>query len=69
MKMTELEFNKLNIIAGKAFQAELVCLLVEDHPHKLTDTQVSALASLIKKLSGDVHAHLAEIIHQQENDK
>lgn len=56
MNMTDLELNQFKEIADKSFQAELLCALVEDHPHQLTETQVSALASLIKKLAGDIYA-------------
>ncbi|HAF1587713.1 TPA: helix-turn-helix domain-containing protein [Salmonella enterica] len=55
MNMTDLELNQFKEIADKAFKAELLCALVEDHPHQLTETQVSALASLIKKLTSDIY--------------
>ncbi|HIB1529918.1 TPA: helix-turn-helix domain-containing protein [Salmonella enterica subsp. enterica serovar Muenchen] len=55
MNMTDLELNQFKEIADKAFKAELLCALVEEHPHQLTETQVSALASLIKKLTSDIY--------------
>lgn len=69
MKMSELEFSQFNQIAEKAFQAELVCSLIEVHPHAFTETEVSALASLVKKLTGDVYFYMSEIIYKQENEK
>ncbi|WP_245609598.1 hypothetical protein [Trabulsiella guamensis] len=69
MKMSEPEFNQFNQIAEKAFQAELVCSLMEDHPHKLSESEVSALASLLKKLAGDVFVYMSEVSHQLENSK
>ncbi|MCE1344861.1 hypothetical protein LWV32_24255 [Enterobacter asburiae] len=69
MKMSEPEFNQFNQIAEKAFQAELVCSLMEDHPHKLSESEVSALASLLKKLAGDVFVYMSEVSHQLENQK
>lgn len=69
MKMSEPEFNQFNQIAEKAFQAELVCSLMEDHPHKLSESEVSALASLLKKLAGDVFVYMSEVSHQMENSK
>ncbi|OZP65491.1 hypothetical protein CIG53_24680 [Enterobacter asburiae] len=67
--MSEPEFNQFNQIAEKAFQAELVCSLMEDHPHKLSESEVSALASLLKKLAGDVFVYMSEVSHQLENQK
>jgi len=69
MKMSEPEFTNFNQVAEKAFQAELVCSLIEDHPHAFAETEVSALASLVKNLTGDVYAYMSEIIYQQENKK
>ncbi|CDZ82723.1 hypothetical protein BN1086_00809 [Citrobacter koseri] len=69
MNMTDLELKKFKKIADKAFQAELLCALIEDHPHQLNETQVSALASLIKKLTGDIYVYAGEIVYQQETVK
>lgn len=49
-------------VAEMAQQAELVCRLLEDYPHELTDVDVSSVATLVKKLSGDVAAWLIEEI-------
>ncbi|KFC07411.1 hypothetical protein GTGU_01791 [Trabulsiella guamensis ATCC 49490] len=42
---------------------------MEDHPHKLSESEVSALASLLKKLAGDVFVYMSEVSHQLENSK
>lgn len=44
-----------------AFQAEIICSLLEDTPNRMTDTEVSAIASLLKKLTGSVAAYLVEV--------
>jgi len=43
-----------------AFQAEIICSLLEDTPNRMTDSEVSAIASLLKKLTGNVAAFLIE---------
>jgi hypothetical protein len=35
----------------------LICALVEDHPHQLTEIEMSEISSLIKKLAGDVYVY------------
>jgi hypothetical protein len=42
---------------------------VEDHPHHLTEREVSALASLVKKLADDTYVYMSEVIYQLENQK
>ncbi|EMX9222913.1 hypothetical protein QD840_001970 [Citrobacter koseri] len=69
MRTTDLALEQLTKIADKAFQAETVCSLIEDHPHELTESQVIALASLIKTLAGDVRINMSEIIHQREDEQ
>jgi len=44
-----------------AHQAEIVCALLEDHPHHMTDGELSAIAALLKKLTGSVVSYLIEI--------
>ncbi|WP_145525711.1 hypothetical protein [Yersinia rohdei] len=43
-----------------AYQAELVCLLLESYPHELQSSDVSAIASLIAKLTGRAGGWLRE---------
>lgn len=69
MKMSEPELNHFREAAKKAFQAELICALVEDHPHQLTEIEMSEISSLIKKLAGDVYVYMSEVICVLENQK
>ncbi|MDV2871363.1 hypothetical protein [Phytobacter diazotrophicus] len=69
MNMSESEFKQFNSVAENILQAELVCALLEDHPHQLTDIELGALASLVKKLAGDAYVYMSTVIHQQENQK
>ncbi|EOT8810070.1 hypothetical protein ACKXK4_004731 [Escherichia coli] len=48
--------------AERAHQTEIIARLVEDFPHHLADSEVSAIATLLKRLSGDVTAWLIEEI-------
>ena len=66
MKMTVPELNQFKQSAENVFQAELICSLLEDHPHQLADSELSAIASLIKKLTGDAYVYMNEVIYQQE---
>jgi hypothetical protein len=68
MKMVPSELQRFKDIAEKAFQAEIICALLEDHPHRLIEDEVSAIASLLKKLSGDVYVFMNSEIYNQENN-
>ncbi|WP_260862765.1 hypothetical protein [Citrobacter sp. Marseille-Q6884] len=50
----------------RAHQTEIICRLIEDYPHRLVDSEVSAMATLLKRLSGDVVAWLIEEQAQRE---
>lgn len=50
----------------RAHQAEIICRLVEDSPHHLVDSEVSAIATLLKRLSGDVAAWLISELAERE---
>lgn len=52
--------------AEKAHQVELINLLIELHPNQLQDSEISALSSLMAKLSGDVAAFLIEKAAQED---
>lgn len=41
MKMSVAEFNQFKEAAEKTFQAELICSLLEDHPHQLGKVRTS----------------------------
>lgn len=66
MKMSVPELDQFKKTAENVFQAELICSLLEDYPHQLADSELSAIASLIKKLAGDAYVYMNEIIYQQE---
>lgn len=53
--------------AERAHQAELIFRLMEDHSHHLEDCDVSAMATLLKRLTGDVTAFLVEMVAEQES--
>ena len=49
MKMSVAEFNQFKEAAEKTFQAELICSLLEDHPHQLGKVRISR--SFLPKLT------------------
>ncbi|AMG53744.1 hypothetical protein [Citrobacter amalonaticus] len=69
MKMSDAELNQLKEAAEKTFQAELVCSLLENYPHKLADYEITVISSLIKRLAGDVYVYMNKVISQQEKDE
>ncbi|WP_256681789.1 hypothetical protein [Klebsiella grimontii] len=69
MKMSEAEFNRFKEAAEKTFQAELICSLLEYYPRQLADSELSSIASLIKRLAGDAYVYMNEVIYQQERDE
>lgn len=50
----------LDEVVEMARQAELVCRLLEDHPHQLDDLDVSDVAALLRRLCSNVTAWLIE---------
>lgn len=48
--------------AERAHQAEIIAHLVESCPHRMADGDVSAIATLLKRLTGDVTTWLWEEI-------
>lgn len=48
----------LHEAAERAHQTEIICRLLEVYPNKITDADISALASLLARLSGGVAAWL-----------
>ncbi|EEW1709058.1 hypothetical protein K5P55_004505 [Escherichia coli] len=44
----------LHEAAERAHQTEIICRLLEVYPNKITDADISALASLLARLSGSV---------------
>lgn len=51
--------------AEKAQQLEIINMLIEDYPHKMQDSEVTVLASLMAKLSGDVSLFLINEIEKR----
>ncbi len=49
-----------------AFQAEIICSLLEDTPNRMTNIEVSAIAALLKKLTGGVASYLIEVNSQKQ---
>ncbi|KGD79695.1 hypothetical protein HA49_01615 [Tatumella morbirosei] len=59
--------HTLEQVAEMAHQAEIVCRMWEDYPHSMADSEVSAMATLLRRLSGNVAAWLIE--EQAEKDR
>lgn len=41
-------------VAERAHQAEIICRMMESYPHRMVDSEVQAIASLLARLTGDV---------------
>ncbi|WP_241622509.1 hypothetical protein [Rosenbergiella australiborealis] len=52
--------HTLEQVAEMAHQAEIVCRMWEDYPHRMAESEVSAMATLVRRLSGNVAAWLIE---------
>lgn len=50
----------LQQVAERAHQAEIICRMMESYPDALVDSKIIAVASLLRKLTGDVCAWLIE---------
>jgi len=46
----------LESAAEMAHQAEFICPMMEDYPHQMADSEISAMATLLKKLTGSAAA-------------
>ena len=44
----------------RAHQAEIICRMIESYPDKLVDTEIIAIATLLRRRTGDVTAWLIE---------
>lgn len=51
--------------AEKAQQVELINLLIESYPHKMQDSEITALATLMAGLAGDVSLFLINEIEKR----
>lgn len=52
--------------AERAHQTEIICRLIEDCPRRLEDSEISAIATLLRRLSGGVAAWLIEELAERE---
>lgn len=50
----------LDQAAERAHQAEIICAMLEVYPNKLVDSEIIAIASLLKHLTGNVASWLIE---------
>lgn len=46
--------------AERASQAEVILMMLESYPHQLEDSELLAIVSLLKRLTGNVAAWLIE---------
>lgn len=51
--------------AEKAQQVEMINLLIESYPHKMQDSGITALATLMAGLAGDVSLFLINEIEKE----
>ncbi|MEQ4732390.1 hypothetical protein AB7W97_11430 [Providencia rettgeri] len=51
--------------AVKAQQVEMINLLIESYPHKMQDSEITALATLMAGLAGDVSLFLINEIEKR----
>lgn len=66
MKMSSYGLNAFRNAADKAYQAEIICILVESYPSKLEPSDINVICRLLKKLAGDVYVYMGEEIYKQE---
>ena len=52
--------------AESAHQAEVICLMLESYPDQMDYSELIAIASLLKRLTGNVSAWLVEEQAQRE---
>lgn len=53
--------------AERASQAEVILMMLECYPHQLEDSELSAIISLLKRLTGNVAAWLIEEQAEQQS--
>lgn len=52
--------------AERARQAEFICRMMEDHPHRMEECEIISMSALLARLIGNVAAWLDEEKAQQE---
>jgi len=50
----------LDEVVERAHQAEIICRMMESYPDRMADSEVLAIATLLRRLTGDVTAWLIE---------
>ncbi|HGP0311739.1 TPA: hypothetical protein ACLE2D_002472 [Citrobacter freundii] len=55
--------------AERAHQAEIICRMMESYPDRMVDTEIIAIATLLRRLTGDVCAWLIEEQATKEKNK
>ncbi|EIV3799586.1 hypothetical protein MAK22_000214 [Klebsiella aerogenes] len=58
--------QSLESVIEKAHQAEIISKMLEVYPNKITDSEITAIASLLTNLTGDVAAWLIEELSLRE---
>ncbi|HBV9683085.1 TPA: hypothetical protein MEA26_004502 [Klebsiella aerogenes] len=58
--------QSLESVMDKAHQAEIISKMLEVYPNKITDSEITAIASLLTNLTGDVAAWLIEELSLRE---
>lgn len=59
----------LQRVQEKAHQAEIICRMMECYPNRMTDSEITAIASLLRRLTCDVAAWLIEEQAAMENQQ
>lgn len=52
--------------AERARQAEIICKMIESYPDRMVDSEIIAIASLLRSLTSDVAAWLIEELAKKE---
>ncbi|HBT4315768.1 TPA: hypothetical protein MBS28_004028 [Klebsiella aerogenes] len=58
--------QSLESVIEKAHQAKIISKMLEVYPNKITDSEITAIASLLTNLTGDVAAWLIEDLSLRE---
>lgn len=55
--------------ALRAHQAEIICSMMETYPNTLVDSEIIAIATLLRRLTGDVTAYLIEAMATKDGNQ
>lgn len=59
----------LEEVALRAHQAEIICSMMEVHPNQLVDSEIIAMATLLRRLTGDVTAYLIDAMSTKDRNQ